>query len=567
MKKPVKLLILLLILAVLALAYLGLNSASSDDSDASVSVTEEGSMTVFAAETDAITALSWTLDGETYSLVKDEEDETWSCEEDYPLDADEVEDLVEAASSILAERTVDISDSELSDFELDDPAMIVTISTSSVDTTVLLGMRNPYTDQNYAMIEGSDTVYLLDTDLYSAFELTLLDLVETESLEDYSTSRTLTIETDSGTLVLLHPEDNEGLAYSDDFTWFVQDEDGNYTALDATNTASLAAYITNMSWADVVAYEPADLSDYGLDSPLATVTIDYETDDETEATAVLLIGAVSEYEEIEETEEEESSDDDFDSAAADSSLSELIGDLGLDEDDGDAAEDEESDTDDTETAAEEETEAEALYYYAMLEGGEMVYTLKASTVEKILSASVDSLLPEDLCLIDWDTLTAMTFTIDGEQYQFLIRRVETEDEDGNITESVVCTLNGTEVDEDDVEDILDLITDLEVETTITAEEANTAESEDTAAGTDEEDTGDTESTEEEDTADITIRFSRDRDTWSVMTMTLTEYDLNFYQVSFNDRSDQLVSIRDVAELIDAVVNFGVEEDLTSLTTE
>ena len=338
MKKPVKILILLLVLAILGLAYLGLTHSSSTDAESDES-TETGSMTLFAAETDAITGLSWTLDGETYTLEKD--DDSWSCPEDYPLDTDEIDDLVEAAASVLADRTIDMTDTELSDFELDDPAMTVTVSTSSVSTTFLLGMRNPYTDQNYAMIEGSDTVYLLDTDLYSAFDITLLDMVETESLDSYSTSRTLTIEQDGQTLVLLHPEDSEGLGYSDSFTWFVQDEDGNYTALDASNTASLASRITGLSWADVIAYEPEDLSPYGLDDPLVTVTIDYEQDDGTEATAVLLIGSVSEYEEIEETEEAEETED-FDSSAADSDLAELLGDLDLPEEDGDADSDSDS---------------------------------------------------------------------------------------------------------------------------------------------------------------------------------------------------------------------------------
>jgi hypothetical protein len=40
-----------------------------------------------------------------------------------------------------------------------------------------------------------------------------------------------------------------------------------------------------------------------------------------------------------------------------------------------------------------------------------------------------------------------------------------------------------------------------------------------------------------------------------MTMTLTPYDLSFYAVDFAGRTDQLVSIRDVADLVDAVTGF------------
>jgi hypothetical protein len=125
----------------------------------------------------------------------------------------------------------------------------------------------------------------------------------------------------------------------------------------------------------------------------------------------------------------------------------------------------------------------------------------------------------------------MTFTIDGQEYQFLIRRTEDEDDDGNITETVTCSFNGQQTDETSVKAILSAVTGLDAQATVSG-----------GAETD----GDPE---------ITIRFSRDRDTYSVMTMTLTPYDLSFYAVDFAGRNDQLVSIRDVAELVDAVTGF------------
>ncbi len=530
MKKSAKLLCLVLVLAVLGGAYFLLTRQTAQEETSSDSSDE--SISVYLVEAEDIVRLSWTVDGETCTLEK--LDDVWSCDEDYPLDESMIEILVDTACAVVAERTVSLGEDGLAEFELDDPAMTVTVATDSTETTFLLGLRNPYTDQNYAMLEGQDTVYLLETDLYSTFDLSLLDLIQMEALDDYETTRTLTITQDGSSFVMLHPEDNEGLGYSDDFTWFAQGEDGDTIALDATNAASLAATITGLNWEACVAYAPEDLSEYGLDEPLVTVTIDYEQSEGGSETAVLLIGDVAEYEEIEESSDETDEDDSYDTAAANEDLANLLDELGLPEDDGDAA------GDHTHDEAAEETqsnEPEPLSYYAMLEGSNLVYRLDAGTVQDILDANLESLLPEDICLIDWDTLTAMTFTIDGEEYQFLIRRLEDENEDGNLTTTVVCSYNGEEVDEADVEAVLDAITGLKQEATASS---------DTEAASD--------------GSEITIRFSRDRDTYSIMTMTLRPYDLNFYVVEFDGRADQLVSIRDVAELSDMVVNFGASAE-------
>jgi hypothetical protein len=521
MKKPIKLLCLVLVLALLLGAYV-LLTRQTDEEDAEEAV--DDSVSLYLVNSNDIKTMSWTCDGETYTVTRNDDD-TWSCDEGYPLDATMLDTLADTLSAVVAARIVPVDDGDLAEFQLDEPVMTVSVATGTTEATFYVGLHNAYTDQDYAQMAGQDTVYLLETDLSGTFDLTLLDLVQLDALDDYDTTRTLTVQTDDADFTMVHPEDNTGLGYADSFTWFTVDEDGNYSPLDATATASLAATVTGLDWLDCVAYAPASLADYGLDEPTATVTIDYDLSEGGSATAVLLIGAVAEYEEVDEVEDEAEADD-FDTDAANSDLAAMLGDLGLDLEDGDEAA-AHAET----TVSDDPTEPQSLSYYAMLEGSDLVCRLSADTVQKILDATPESLLPEDVCLIDWDTLTAMTFTIDGQEYQFLIRRTEDQDDDGNLTETVTCSFNGQQTDETSVKAILSAVTGLDAQTTVSG-----------GAETD----GDPE---------ITIRFSRDRDTYSVMTMTLTPYDLNFYVVDFAGRNDQLVSIRDVAALVDAVTGF------------
>lgn len=94
-------------------------------------------------------------------------------------------------------------------------------------------------------------------------------------------------------------------------------------------------------------------------------------------------------------------------------------------------------------------------YYARISGSNMVYTIPASAAEALIFTTYADLRPEDVLLMDWDKVSSMDITLDGETYTLRITRTTSTDEDGNETQEVTYTLDGEEVDGDSILDALD----------------------------------------------------------------------------------------------------------------
>lgn len=57
-------------------------------------------------------------------------------------------------------------------------------------------------------------------------------------------------------------------------------------------------------------------------------------------------------------------------------------------------------------------------YYAQPEGSGKVYTLAASTVETLLGASPEALRPDDVVLMDWDSVTSVDLSCGDDIYLY-----------------------------------------------------------------------------------------------------------------------------------------------------
>ncbi len=93
-----------------------------------------------------------------------------------------------------------------------------------------------------------------------------MTLWKKETIPSMTDLRGVQITTNAGTLEMEYQEDS-GLAYSDQYTWFWK-TDGGYTALDTDLAESLVQNITGLTWNSCVEYQAsADAlgGRYGLD--------------------------------------------------------------------------------------------------------------------------------------------------------------------------------------------------------------------------------------------------------------------------------------------------------------
>lgn len=371
---------------------------------------EEAAVTVFTLDMDQVTGLSWTYEGEEVSLERDAENNwTYPADDAFPLDQSYPDAMVQALSEIQADRIIEEPE-DLSEYGLADPVCSITVQADET-RQLAIGDETSLGGQRYLSL-GDGNVYLVDASLLDDFALGLYDIVAKETIPSMTDVSSFQIQSGSTTLTIDYTEE-EGLAYSDQYTWF-WNQDGTLTALDTGLTSTLLETITSLSWNSCVAYQATQdqLSQWGLDDPSVIVTVSYV-----------------ESSQVETNETDEDGQPIYETKETPKTFTLELGDY-----DGDTC-------------------------YARLAGSTMVYQVDGSVRDTLAAAKGNDLLPQDVLLMDWTEVTGVDITLDGTTYSLNKTVQEETDEDGNTTETYLYQLDGQTVD---IADALDSIQDLEV---------------------------------------------------------------------------------------------------------
>lgn len=96
-------------------------------------------------------------------------------------------------------------------------------------------------------------------------------------------------------------------------------------------------------------------------------------------------------------------------------------------------------------------------YYARLADSGMVYTISSGVAETLLHTTPEELLPDEVLLMDWEQVTAIDISLDGETHT-VTRSTETvTGDEGDQTEETVYRLSGETVDAQGILDALDAL--------------------------------------------------------------------------------------------------------------
>ena len=395
MKRGKKLFTLLLVLAlILGATYAAtlLNPENQDD-------TEIAYTTVFTINTDTVTNISWDY-SEPLSFTKENDGWVYDADPTFPLDDDFIDTMLTSIEEIQSAKTIEQVE-DWDQYALEVPICQVTVTADGTAHTIKLGEETSLGGERYLSI-GDGNAYLVDADIMDAFHYGLYDVLKMESIPEMSDVYAMEHISDDSTYTIKRME-NSGLAYTDDYVWFIDEK-----PLDTELTERLMSYVTAMVWKECVNYHADDLSKYGLDSPAATIVMhDMETvkvaTNETDADGNI----VYETQENEETYTLE---------------------IGASTDDG---------------------------YYARIQGSNMIYTISTSAAETLLYTTYEELLPDEVLLMDWDTVNTIDIALDGETYEIQKGTTKITDDEGNESEEVVYKLNGMEVDTTSITDAID----------------------------------------------------------------------------------------------------------------
>lgn len=179
MKRKRNLLLLLLPVILLLGALLLLKNLGGGEADA---VESDPDTVVYSVNSSDITALEWTMAGETLSFRRSGDGWVLDGDGDFQVDASRLDDKALDVSSITASRVLaDVED--LAPYGLSEPICSLTVTAAGESRTFLFGNMSAVSSSRQYCTDGSGKVYIVGTGVATGFTANVEDfrLAETES--------------------------------------------------------------------------------------------------------------------------------------------------------------------------------------------------------------------------------------------------------------------------------------------------------------------------------------------------------------------------------------------------
>ena len=418
MKKSTKLVSAVVVLAVLGGVYVGLNTYVSKEEKAESSSEEESKTEVFSVKTDDIKSLGFIVDKKEVTFEK--KDDSWVKKDEtaFPVNQTTLDSAASAIETVEADRVLeDVED--LAEYGLDSPSNTVIVDTADGTTKFNIGDENTSTNQYYISRDDDDsTVYVVAADTVSPFMNSLYDYAQGEDFPtiDSSTVKKVQVSEDKDSYVL---EEN-----SDGATWDVSgDGSSDKESADTTAAGNVTSGLGSFAFDQFVNYNAENLSQYGLDKPYATITVDYQEEVEDDS-----------------TDSTESGENDSTASESDS---------------------ENSDTTDTDSSSEDAdskttTVDKQLVIYVGDEAGDgsryvtvdnkQIYTMSTDTLSAVIDKTPSNLWSLIVNYLSVKNLDQLQVTYGETTNTVNVSRETSTDEDGNEKETTTYQLDGEEIE-------------------------------------------------------------------------------------------------------------------------
>lgn len=334
--------------------------------------------TILSIPTDTVTAFSWTNEDGTFSFTKGD---TWTYDGDsaFPVDEGKINDLLAQFEDFAAAFAIDDVE-DYAQYGLTEPICTISITAGEETYTVQLGDFSKMDEQRYVSI-GDGKAYLVSHDPLDEFGAVLRDMILDDTIPAFDTAEKIAF---TGTENYTISYDENGTSICADDVYFA---DGQ--PLDTDNVNAWLTALTGLDLTDYVSYNVTneELQTFRLDEPALTITLDYSSSDEdgTETDAGTLVLHLSQNPE--------------ELAAYGEAL------------------------------ANEEDDLPDVTCYARVGKSQIVYQITQSEFDALTAVSYDTLRHQKLFTADFDTVTSIDVTLEGETYTFTYTPPENEDDE------------------------------------------------------------------------------------------------------------------------------------------
>ncbi len=353
---------------------------------------------ILSLSSGSVESLSWSYE-ETALAFHRNENNVWIYDEDgtFPVNQDSITTLLSEFQELTASFVVE-NVTNFEQYGLEEPLCTICLSTGSQAYTVNLGAYSQIDGLRYISI-GDGKVYLVGSDPMEAFGTDLDALFLHDTLPEMETVTKLQFAGLSQDAVVY--SESGGASYSGEDVWFM-----NELPLDTDLVESYIGTISGISLTNCATYNASteDLSALGLADPALSITVSYTTkeedDAETHHTAVIHLGAVTDSE-------------------------------------------------------------EATTYYARIGTSELIYEISSTQYNALIAVSYDDLRHTAVFTADFDTVTSMDVTMEGNTYTLETRVVVDEPDEGSqeeATETTVWMYGETEIGISSVQSAVEALT-------------------------------------------------------------------------------------------------------------
>lgn len=444
-KKSMNLITAVAVLVVLSGAYVGVKTYVAKQEEKENAEEEEEKTQVFSISSEDVQSIKFVIDKKEVTFEKNNDEWVKSDERDFPVDQDKLIEAIGSLNNVEADRVLD-NVTDTTEYGLDDPTNTITITDKDGKETVLhVGMENASTSQYYVENgEDESKIYVVADSVFQPFMKTLYDYAKagTFPVIDSSSISNVTVDENDDSYTLTK-DDNTGL-------WNIQDQDGAEKA-DSAKVSSLTSSIASIAYGSFVNYNCKDLSEYGLDKPYGTITIDYQEEMEEKSDS-------SEDEDASEensTDEQDTTEDKKDISATDSTE---------DKDDASAVDSTEEDTAATDSS---DTQTRMVNRemtilvgdqsdddgrYVMVNNSKEIYTISNDTLSVFLGKTKEDFWDMTVSYLSVNNLESLQAEYQGETHVIDVSRETSEDNSGDDSSTTSTTtlsyqLDGTELDD------------------------------------------------------------------------------------------------------------------------
>ncbi|HIT89718.1 MAG TPA: DUF4340 domain-containing protein [Candidatus Merdenecus merdavium] len=382
--------------------------------------------TILSIQPEDMKHISISQKGNEFSVTK--EDSTWMSDQqsDIPILGTKVENLLSQVEELKYNKKItDVTD--LEQYGLDDGNKITVDFQDEGDQvfSISFGEVNLSTKDCYVYLDDKTTVYTIDGSIRSAYDITLYDLIDSDTYPSISSSniQRVSIKADEQTLVLTSNQENRTT-----YGVTLNDKPQREAASDKVN--ELYQTLTSISFEQCIDYQPASPGVYGLSDQSMEVSITYideDTDKETKEETVMDLET-----QIDSEVESEEQDD-----ANIKTLRFRIGDYT------------------------EKAESAGKFYYVQLEDSPQIQLVSESSLTSLLDLSYNKLLNPVFTPINQRDVDYTLVTYEGQEYKLYSsksttmgdQREEDSEQDGDSTAETYY-VNDTEVDSDFYQDFM-----------------------------------------------------------------------------------------------------------------